>query len=113
MFVSKREPKTQQRVVDTREFDQVKQAILFQFTNGGRPVIEIIDANFANRGELCLIHRHVGTDLRWDWAKEVLKQLTLLWKRPVRIETRHGNRSVRLSHDGEAVTEDGLVEQAS
>ena len=113
LFVSRQDAKTQRTTVSSRDFNEVKQAMLFQFTNGGRPVIEIIDANFANRGELCLIHRHVGTDLRWDWAKEVLKQLTLLWKRPVRIETRHGNRSVRLSHDGEAVTEDGLVEQAS
>ena len=92
---------------------QVKQALLFQFSNGGWPVIEVLDANFANRGEMCLIHRHVGVDLRWDWARDVLANLTLLWKRPVRLETRRGVKPVRLGHDGENATEDVLVEQAS
>lgn len=86
---------------------------MFQFTNGGRPVIELVDANFANRGELCLVHRHVGVDLRWDWAQDVLDKLTKLWRRPVRLETKRGNRRVRLGHDGENATEDSLIEQAS
>jgi stage V sporulation protein R len=113
LFVSKEDPKTKQAQVSSREFNEVKQAVLLQFTNGGRPVIEVLDANFANRGELCLIHRHVGVDLRMDWAKEVLANLTLLWKRPVKIETRRGSRPVRLGHDGENATEDALIEQAS
>jgi stage V sporulation protein R len=112
LFVSKQEPKTKQRVVDTREFDQVKQAVLFQFTNGGRPVIEIVDANFRNRGELLLSHRHVGVDLRWDWAQEVLQQLCLLWRRPVHIETIRGKEAVRLGHDGTRPTEETLESKA-
>ena len=38
-----------------------------------RPVIEVLDANYANRGELLFVHRHAGVDLRTDWAKEVLE----------------------------------------
>jgi stage V sporulation protein R len=113
LFVSKQDPKTQQTQVSSRDFNEIKQAMLLQFTNGGRPVIELIDANFGNRGELCLVHRHVGVDLRWDWAKDVLANLTTLWKRPVRLETRRGNRPVRLGHDGENCSEDSLIEQAS
>ena len=108
LFVSKQEPKTKQAVVDTREFNQVKQAILFQFTNGGRPVIEIIDANFDNRGELLLSHRHVGVDLRGDWAEDVLRQLTMLWRRPVKLETIRGGKPIRLGHDGDTVSEESL-----
>ncbi len=51
------EPRTARRSArscPTREFDEVKQALLFQFTNGGRPVIELVDANHANRSELLL-----------------------------------------------------------
>jgi hypothetical protein len=55
----------------------------------------------------------VGVDLRWDWAKDVMANLTRLWKRPVRLETRRGNRLVRLGHDGENATEESLIEQAS
>jgi stage V sporulation protein R len=112
LFVSRQDPKTKRSQVSSRDFKEVKQALLFQFTNGGRPVIELFDANFANRGELCLVHRHVGVDLRWDWAKDVLASLVLLWKRPVRIETRRTNRAVRLGYDGQSVSEDALIEQA-
>lgn len=109
LFVSKHDPKTERSAVATREFGQIKQALLFQFTNGGRPVIELVDANYGNRGEMCLVHRHVGVDLRWDWAKEVLEAMTLLWRRPVRIETMRGNKLMRLGHDGKNATEEALI----
>ena len=113
LFVSKEDAKNKRTQAASRDFHEIKQALLLQFTNGGRPVIELIDANFANRGELCLVHRHIGADLRWDWAKDVLANLVTIWKRPVRLETRHGNRAVRLGHDGQNTTEDALIEQAS
>jgi stage V sporulation protein R len=112
LFVSKEDKKTKRRVVSSREFSDIKQQLLFQFTNGGRPVIELVDANFGNRGELCLAHRHVGVDLRWDWAQEVLEKMVLLWRRPVRLETKRGAKPVRLGHDGQKATEDALVDAA-
>jgi stage V sporulation protein R len=108
LFVSKDDDKTKKKTVSSREFNEVKQALLFQFTNGGRPVIELLDANFANRGELLLVHRHVGIDLRWDWAKEVLEGMARLWRRPVRLETCRGGKAVRLGHDGSEPTEEDL-----
>ena len=91
-----------------REFEQIKQVLLFQFTNGGRPVIELVDANFRNRAELLLLHRHTGVDLRLDWAREVLANLVLIWKRPVRLETVLGGKAVRLGHDGSNHSEESL-----
>jgi stage V sporulation protein R len=108
LFVSREDSKTQKTMVSSREFNEIKQALLFQFTNGGRPLIEIVDANHANRGELLLAHRHVGVDLRWDWAKEVLEQMVLLWRRPVRLETIRGGKTVRLGHDGQESTEETI-----
>jgi stage V sporulation protein R len=108
LFVTDPDPKKQKSMVASREFDQIKQAMLFQFTNGGRPVIELIDANYANRSELLLVHRHVGVDLRWDWARDVLGNLSRLWKRPVRLETLRDGKPVRLGHDGENATEETL-----
>ena len=112
-FVTKQDPKTKKSVISTREFDQVKQALLFQFSNGGWPVIEVLDANFGNRGELCLAHRHVGVDLKLDWAQEVLGAMVKLWRRPVRIETMRGQSPLRMSHDGEKSSEESLVEPAT
>jgi stage V sporulation protein R len=112
LFVTKEDPRTKRPVISTREFNQIKQALLFQFTNGGKPVIELVDSNFANRSELLLRHRHVGVDLRWDWAKEVLESLTLLWRRPVRLETIRKDKPTRLGHDGENPTEESVEEVA-
>ena len=112
LFVTREDPRTKRPVISTREFNEIKQALLFQFTNGGRPVIELIDSNHANRAELLLRHRHVGVDLRWDWSKEVLDNLTHLWRRPVRLETVRNGKPVRLGHDGDKPAEEDLEEIA-
>ena len=112
LFVSKQNARTGKEEVESVAFEAVKQALLFHFTNGGRPVIEVQDANYANRGELLLVHRHAGVDLRTDWAKEVLENLTRIWKRPVRIETLIGKKAVRLGHDGEKPIREDLDQAA-
>jgi stage V sporulation protein R len=108
LFLLERQPKTGTMRIASREFEEVKRALLFQFTNGGRPVIELVDANYGNRGELLLVHRHAGVDLRLDWAKEALGNLASIWRRPVKLETRVAGRAVRLGHDGTRPTEENL-----
>jgi stage V sporulation protein R len=66
-----------------------------------------------NRGELLLLHRHAGVDLRWDWAEDVLHQLTQLWRRPVKLETLRDGKPVRLGHDGEKPSEESLEATAA
>jgi len=113
LFVTKEDPATHKPTFSSRQFSEIKQALLFHFTNGGRPVIELVDSNYANRGELLLRHRHVGVDLRWDWAGEVLENLTLLWRRPVRLETVRKGKPVRLGHDGSDASEEDLEQAAA
>ena len=60
--------------IDSREFQQVKQKILFQLTNAGNPIILVEDANYQNRSELLLRHRHEGIDLKQDYAQETLTE---------------------------------------
>ena len=110
LFVTKQDNKSKQPVISSRQFNEIKQALLFQFTNGGRPVIELVDANHANRGEMLLVHRHVGVDLRWDWAKEVLEDMVRLWRRPVRLESLRDGKPVRLGYDGESCSEESLTD---
>ena len=95
----------------SREFEPIKQALLFQFTNSGRPVVELVDANYGNRGEMLLAHRHTGVDLRWDWAAEALENLTRLWRRPVRLQTIRGEKQLILAHDGEGSSEEAVEER--
>lgn len=86
--------------VKTREFLDVKAMLLKQLTNFGQPMIYVEDANYKNRGELCLWHKHDGQDLKLDYAKETLSNLVALWSRPVHIRTTSDGKSVIWSHDG-------------
>ncbi|MBI5299345.1 MAG: SpoVR family protein [Deltaproteobacteria bacterium] len=86
--------------IATREFEKIKQQLLFQLTNFGYPIINVVDGNYKNRSELLLKHNHEGADLKMDWAKETLKALFRIWKRPVRIETIMEGAPKILSFDG-------------
>jgi stage V sporulation protein R len=83
--------------ISSRQFETVKQKLLFLLTNCGRPIIWVVDGNYRNRGELYLWHQHEGVDLRWDYAVETTKNIHALWKRPVHLETVKNGRRVRLS----------------
>jgi stage V sporulation protein R len=87
----------------SREFEKIKQQLLFQLTNMGNPIIRVVDANYQNRGELLLMHDHMGVDLRPDWADDTLRNLNLIWQRPVSLQTSVGEKPVLISHDGAEV----------
>jgi stage V sporulation protein R len=86
--------------VESREFREVKEKLLFQLTNFGDPYIRVVDSNYGNRGEMLLEHHHGGMDLRGDYAKETLSALTRVWKRPVAVATKVDNKPVLLRFDG-------------
>jgi stage V sporulation protein R len=87
-------------VVVSRDWRKVKERLLFSLTNMGQPIIHVIDANYANRGELYLKHRFEGIPLDIEKAWDTLKNLHRLWRRPVHIETVDDNRGRLLSFDG-------------
>jgi len=88
-------------VISTREFEQVKSTLLRDLTNFGNPVVEVVDANHGNRGELRLQHRWDGLDLKLDFARDTLEAIARIWKRPVLVETKVEGRGRLLSFDGE------------
>ena len=79
------------------------------FTNRGQPTIEVLDGNYLNRGELYLIHRWEGVDLRQDYAQETLKNLHRIWQRPVHIETVVEEKGQLFSFDGESLLSQELT----
>ncbi len=89
-----------QYVVVSRDWRKVKERLLFQMTNLGQPIIHVLDANYANRGELYLRHRYEGVPLDADKARDTLKNLHRIWRRPVHIETMDDERGRLLSYDG-------------
>jgi hypothetical protein len=88
------------RAAGTREGLFAWEKLLFQLTNFGDPVIRVVDANHQNRGELLLVHDHMGVDLRQDYAKETLASLVRVWKRPVALATKVDGKSVLARFDG-------------
>jgi stage V sporulation protein R len=92
---------TSQSEIASREFTAIKQRLLLQLTNFGQPIVEVADANYKNRGELFLVHCHEGIDLDIPLARDTLRALHALWKRPVHIETVVKDERLLYSHDRE------------
>jgi stage V sporulation protein R len=86
--------------IDSREFQKIKQKILFQLTNFGEPFIFVEDANHDNRAELLLRHRHEGTDLHEENARATLAALERIWRRPVNLITVIDGKTKILRYDG-------------
>jgi stage V sporulation protein R len=87
-------------VVVDRDWRKVKDRLLFSLTNLGQPIVHVQDANYGNRGELYLMHKFEGVPLDMDKARDTLKNLQRLWRRPVHIETIEDERGRLLSYDG-------------
>jgi stage V sporulation protein R len=89
-----------QYVIESREFQKIKQRLLFSLTNFGKPWIYVTDGNYRNRGELLLKHEHNGIDLKLNYAQDTLTNLQFIWSRPVHLETIVDGKPTLLSFDG-------------
>jgi stage V sporulation protein R len=86
--------------IESRQFDAVKQQLLFNLTNAGRPQIVVGDGNHRNRGELLLQHKYGGVELKTSYATGTLANLHSLWRRPVHLDTVLDDQPIRLTFDG-------------
>lgn len=80
-------PQSDRFEVSGTDLDAVKQKLLLQITNGGKPTIVAADNNFNNAGELLLNHQYNGVPLDISQAQQVLERLFKLWGRPVNLKT--------------------------
>jgi stage V sporulation protein R len=100
IFTYKYNPRTGRNEIETRDFKAIKAKLLSSLTNFGQPLIEITDANFANRGELMLSHVHYGVDLDVSYANDTMRNIFALWKRPINIRTKYEDKEVIFHFDG-------------
>ena len=88
MYVYRINPRTGRPEVASRDHKLVKEQLLFGLSNSGQPIIEVVDGNHDNRGELRLAHRFEGLEIDMKFAGETLKLLEAIWARPVCIESK-------------------------
>jgi stage V sporulation protein R len=79
--------RTNQYEIVDRDHRKIKDKLLTMLTNLGQPFIYVTDGNYENKGELLLWHKHQGVDLDMKWARETMRSLSEIWRRPVNIET--------------------------
>jgi stage V sporulation protein R len=108
LFAFNYQDQTKNYVIESREFQKVKQRLLFSLTNFGKPWIFVIDGNHRNRGELLLRHEHNGVDLKVDEARDTLTHLQYLWSRPVHLETVLESKPTVFSFDGTDHTQQAI-----
>jgi len=95
------DPATNRMVMVHRDFDKIKQQMLFSLSNNAKPYIYVVDGNYANRGELYLAHKHNGVDLQIKYAVETLKNIQTIWGRPVHLQAYIDDEMILFSCDGE------------
>jgi len=88
MYQTRRDPATGEVRVASRDFGRVKQTLLHHLTNRGEPFVYVVDANYMNRGELYLAHQWTGLEVEAAKAAEVLRNVRLIWGRPVHLQMR-------------------------
>lgn len=80
-------PRTKRYEIKTRDWREVKEKMLAMLTNGGQPLIRLVDANHRNRAELLLKHEHQGQDLDLNYCRATLANVSALWGRGAHLET--------------------------
>ena len=97
LYHYRRDPDSGRMVVVNRDFDTIKRQFLFQLDNHSQPYIFVVDANYGNAGELCLVHgRFCGIEVDAKWAAKTIKVLQRFWGRPVNLFATIQEQPVRL-----------------
>jgi stage V sporulation protein R len=111
LFTFQLNPKSNEYEIASREFEKIKKQLLFQLTNMGRPRIFVVNANYQNRGELYLWHKHESVELKIATAKDTLMNVYQCWRRPVHIQSMVDDHHRLVSYDGKDLSEKTLSKE--
>ncbi len=100
LFTYRFDRQSNQYVIDSRSFKDVKAKLLDSLANFGQPVIRLDDANFKNRGELHLNHEYSGLPLKLSYARVTMENLHKIWGRGIYVETVVDGKRKMLSYNG-------------
>ncbi|MGI9952963.1 SpoVR family protein [Moorellaceae bacterium AZ2] len=87
-------------VVVEKDWEKVRDGLVFRLINGGYPYIVVEDGDYQRRGELYLKHYYEGLELDLPYLEKTLQHVYLLWGRPVHLETVVEGKKMVFSYDG-------------
>jgi stage V sporulation protein R len=102
--------KSKRYEIESREFDKIKKRLLQNLTNVGQPMISVVDGNYKNRGELYLMHHYEETEIDMNYAHDTLKNLCLVWNRPVHLQSKLEQKPILISYDGKDLKQESITE---
>ncbi len=108
LFTFSQNKATGDYVIRSREFNKVRETLVRQLINAGRPIIELVDGNLHNRGEFRLQHVFEKDPLREDYAARVLDNLYHIWTRPVHIDSQKNGEPMRYTFDARGYRKDSI-----
>ncbi|QKY20295.1 SpoVR family protein [Halolamina sp. CBA1230] len=73
--------------VSSTDVEAVRNKLLLEFTNFGKPRVSVREINYGNQGELLLAHEYNGIRMDIEQMGDVLERLFELWGRPVNCKT--------------------------
>jgi stage V sporulation protein R len=88
-------------VIAEKNWQKVRDTIVTNMTNFGRPYIVVENGDYRGNRELYLKHLHEGQELDMPYAERTLQNVFQLWGRPVHLETIFEGKRILLSYDGE------------
>lgn len=87
-------------VVNSTEWEKVRDTLIAGRVNGGFPYITVTHAD----SDLRLYHHYEGIELDIKYLEKTLPYVYHLWGRPVHLETKLEERRVSFSYDGEKIS---------
>jgi stage V sporulation protein R len=90
--------------VATRDWEKVREALLYGLVNNGNPYLVVVDGNYKRRGELYIRHVFDKMELDVYQLERALAHVFRLWRRPVRLETVLDGRQVIFCCTGQEVS---------
>lgn len=86
--------------VSSKEWENVRDTIVQQRTNGGFPYIVVKDGDYNGNRELYLLHKFEGVELDVKYVQHTLPNVHTLWGRTVHLESIIKGKPVIFTYNG-------------
>lgn len=89
LFLYKAESRAGQTeyIVDDKDWKTIRDNLVAEMNNCGIPVLNVVDGNFGNKGELFIRHTFEDREIYIPYLERTLPYLYKLWGKPVHLET--------------------------